>query len=65
MATCPDCEFDDIDTVDLEEGETLSCPECGKPLVLLGADEFDFAADEDDEQDETDYDGANDDTEDE
>lgn len=49
MATCPDCEFDDIDTEDLEEGDTLSCPECGKNLVLLGADELDFADDEDDE----------------
>ena len=48
MATCPDCEFDDIDTADLEEDDTLSCPECGKNLVLLGADELDFADDEDD-----------------
>jgi len=43
MATCPECEFDDIDTADHEEGDTLSCPECGKNLVLLGADELDFA----------------------
>ena len=49
MATCPDCEFDDIDTDELEKGDTLSCPECGKNLVLLGADELDFADDEDDE----------------
>jgi len=48
MATCPECEFDDIDTADHEEGDTLSCPECGKNLVLLGADELDFADDEDD-----------------
>ena len=48
MATCPECEFDDIDTSDQEEGDTLSCPECGKNLVLLGADELDFADDEDD-----------------
>ena len=50
MATCPDCEFDDIDTADLEEGDTVSCSECGKNLVLLGADELDFA-DEDDDAD--------------
>ena len=59
MATCPDCEFDDIDTADLEEGDTLSCPECGKNLVLLGADELDFA-DEDDEDDEDDGDDGDD-----
>jgi hypothetical protein len=48
MATCPECEFDEIDTEDYEEGDTLSCPECGKNLVLVGADELDVA-DEDDE----------------
>jgi hypothetical protein len=51
MATCPECEFDEIDTEDFEEGDTLSCPECGKNLVLTGADELDFA-DEDDDDDE-------------
>ena len=39
MATCPECEFDEIDTADYEEGDTFSCPECGKNLVLLAADE--------------------------
>ncbi|MGH9240368.1 MAG: hypothetical protein ACRD3G_20165 [Vicinamibacterales bacterium] len=48
MATCPECEYDEIDTEDFEEGDTLSCPECGKNLVLLANDELDFA-DEDDE----------------
>ena len=52
MATCPECEFDDIDTADHEEGDTLSCPECGKNLVLLGADELDFADDDDDDDDD-------------
>jgi alpha-aminoadipate carrier protein LysW len=51
MATCPECEYDEIDTEDFEEGDTLSCPECGKSLVLTGADELDFA-DDDDEDDE-------------
>ena len=52
MATCPECEFDEIDTADHEEGDTLSCPECGKNLVLLGADELDFADDDDDLDDD-------------
>ncbi len=60
MATCPECEFDDIDTSDQEEGDTLSCPECGKNLVLLGADELDFADDEDDDDDIDDADADND-----
>jgi len=52
MASCPECEFDEIDTADHEEGDTLSCPECGKNLVLLGADELDFADDDDDDDDD-------------
>ena len=52
MATCPECEFDEIDTDDFEEGDTLSCPECGKNLVLVGADELDFADDDDDLDDD-------------
>jgi hypothetical protein len=54
MATCPECEFDEIDTADHEEGDTLSCPECGKNLVLLGHDELDFADDDDEDDDDDD-----------
>ena len=52
MATCPECEYDEIDTQDFEEGDTLSCPECGKSLVLTGADEVDAADDDDDDDDD-------------
>ena len=51
MATCPECDYDEIDTEDFEEGDKLSCPECGKNLVLVGPDEVDFAAGEDDDED--------------
>jgi hypothetical protein len=56
MATCPECEFDEIDTADFEEGDSLSCPECGKNLVLVGADELDVADDDDDLDDDEDED---------
>ena len=52
MATCPECEFDEIDTEDLEEGDRLSCPECGKALVMTGSDELDGADDDDDLDDD-------------
>ena len=52
MATCPECEYDEIDTDDFEEGDTLSCPECGKNLVLAGNDELDFADDDDEDLDD-------------
>jgi hypothetical protein len=54
MATCPECEYDEIDTEDFEEGDTLSCPECGKNLVLVGNDELDFADDDDDDLEDED-----------
>jgi hypothetical protein len=56
MATCPECEFDEIDTADYEEGDTFSCPECGKNLVVVGADEVEIADDEDEDLDEEDED---------
>ena len=77
MATCPECEYDEIDTEDFEEGDSLSCPECGKNLTLLGNGELDFTDDDDDlddddeeeeEEDEDvaeDEDGDDDDDEDE
>jgi len=52
MATCPECEFDEIETADYEEGDTFSCPECGKNLVLVGADDVEIADDEDEDLDE-------------
>jgi hypothetical protein len=65
MATCPECEYDEIDTEDFEEGDTLSCPECGKQLSYLGNDEVDFAdADDDDLDDEDDEEVEEDDDED-
>ena len=66
MATCPECDFDEIDTADYEEGDTLSCPECGKNLVVLDAGElaYDAAADAADADADADADAADDDDDD-
>ena len=65
MATCPECEFDEIDTDDFEEGDTLSCPECGKSLVMMANGEVDLADDDDDlDDDEEDDDEVEDDEDD-
>src|SRR5258705_7470094 len=61
MATCPECEFDEIETADYEEGDTFSCPECGKNLVLTGADDVQLADDEEDLDDDEDEDEDEDD----
>jgi ribonuclease E len=60
MATCPECEFDEIDTTDHEEGDELSCPECGKTLVLAGPDDVEIADDDDDDDDDDDLDDEDD-----
>ena len=60
MATCPECEFDEIETADYEEGDTFSCPECGKNLVLLAADEVEIADDEDEDLDDEEEDDEDD-----
>ena len=71
MATCPECEFDEIETEDFEEGDTLSCPECGKSLVVSGAGDVELADDDldddddvDDEEEEEDEDDDDEDDED-
>ena len=56
MATCPECEFDEIDTTEHEEGDELSCPECGKALVMSGPDDLEVADDDLDDDDEDDED---------
>lgn len=63
MAICPECETDlDLDEEELDEGEIVSCPECGSdfevvtthplelnPVSELDEDEDDEDADEEDE----------------
>ena len=67
MGTCPECDFDEIDTAEFEEGDTLSCPECGKNLTLVGTGELEFVDDDDedlDDEDLEDKDGLEDEEED-
>ncbi|HEY6510099.1 MAG TPA: hypothetical protein VIY56_18880 [Vicinamibacterales bacterium] len=43
-----------MDTEELEEGDALSCPECGRKLVLNGLGDLDFADPDDDLDDDDD-----------
>ena len=65
MPICPECDTDlDLDEEELDEGEIVSCPECGSdfevittpPLDLNPVDDLDEDEDEDDD-DEDDEDG--------
>jgi alpha-aminoadipate carrier protein LysW len=69
MVTCPVCEGTiDVDAEDVDEGDTISCDECGADLKVVGTDpvevesaeeieeeedeDADFVEDEEEEEDE-------------
>lgn len=63
--TCPECDSDiDIDEMDVDIGDELSCSECGtllrvasdSPIELESADDEDDDDDFDDDEDEEDAD---------
>jgi alpha-aminoadipate/glutamate carrier protein LysW len=69
MATCPSCEAPDleVDEYELEEGEIITCPECGSSLEVTGLApvEFDVVSDDDDEDDDDEEEDDEDEDEDE
>lgn len=54
MVTCPVCDGAiDVDEEDVDEGDTISCDECGADLRVLGTDPLEIeSADELDEDEE-------------
>jgi alpha-aminoadipate carrier protein LysW len=57
MAHCPECEaILDLDVEDVEEGQLVSCPDCGVELEVVNTNpvELDLAEDDDEEDDEDD-----------
>ena len=57
MVTCPVCDGQiDIDEEDVDEGDSISCDECGADLKVTGVDPLELeSTDELDEEDEEDY----------
>lgn len=57
MVTCPLCDAAiDIDEEDLDEGDTLSCDECGATLNVASLDPLELEGEDDDMEDEEDDD---------
>jgi len=55
MIMCPECEGDlDIEEEEVDEGEVVSCPECGTDFEVVGIEPLELARveDEEDEEDE-------------
>jgi alpha-aminoadipate carrier protein LysW len=54
---CPVCDGTiDVDVEDIDEGDTISCDECGADLRVVGTDplELESAEDEEDEEESDD-----------
>jgi len=58
MVNCPKCDTAiDVEEEDLDEGDQVTCEECGATLHVVGLDPVEVEADEDeDEDDEDDFD---------
>jgi alpha-aminoadipate carrier protein LysW len=53
MVNCPVCDAAiDVDEDELDEGEVISCDECGATLNVTSVDPLELAPGEDDEDDE-------------
>ena len=57
MVTCPVCDGQiDVDEEDVDEGDSLSCEECGADLKVVGTDPLELeSADELEEEDEEEF----------
>ena len=53
MASCPECESDlDIELDEVEEGDVVSCEECGTEYEVVAVDPLELSRVGDDEDDE-------------
>ncbi|HEX6545902.1 MAG TPA: hypothetical protein VF023_06320 [Bryobacteraceae bacterium] len=66
MISCPKCDAAiDVEEEDLDEGDVLSCDECGASLTVTSVNPVELESDDDDDDDDDDYDYDEDDDEDE
>jgi alpha-aminoadipate/glutamate carrier protein LysW len=53
MVNCPNCDaVIDLDEDELDEGDTLTCDECGADLSVTGLDPLELETSEDEDEDE-------------
>jgi alpha-aminoadipate/glutamate carrier protein LysW len=66
MVTCPVCEGTiDVDEEDVDEGDTISCDECGADLKVVSTDPLEVESIEEEEEEEEDEDYVEDEEEEE
>ena len=53
MVICPECEGDlDIEEDEVDEGEIVSCPECGTDFEVVGIEPLELTRVEEQEEEE-------------
>ena len=66
MVTCPKCEGTiDIDEEDVDEGDSISCDECGADLKVVSTDPLELESAEEADEEEEDEDDFTEDEEEE
>ena len=59
MVTCPKCQgIIDVDEEDVDEGDTISCDECGAALKAIGTEPLELESADDADDDEEDEEGV-------
>jgi alpha-aminoadipate carrier protein LysW len=66
MVTCPKCDAAiDVEEEELDEGDVLSCDECGASLTVASVNPVELESEDDSGSDENDFDYDEDEDEDE
>ncbi len=66
MVSCPNCDAPiDVEEEELDEGDVLSCDECGAWLSVASLGPLELESDEDDDEDDDDFDFDDDEDEEE
>jgi alpha-aminoadipate/glutamate carrier protein LysW len=57
MVSCPKCDAPiDVEEEELDEGDILSCDECGASLTVAGVNPVELETEDEEDEDEDDFD---------
>lgn len=57
MVSCPKCDAPiDVEEEELDEGDVLSCDECGASLTVASVNPVELEAEDEEEEEDEDYD---------
>lgn len=64
MVTCPKCDAPiDVEEEELDEGDVLSCDECGASLTVAGVNPVELESEDEEDEDDDEYEFDEDDEE--